>query len=80
MAIGRLIGAGTRHLPPPRIHAPQLTLAVGQTGTDVLSGYFRGRRQVSGEQMSGQVMLTVRRGLWITATAAVGPQCSVLAM
>jgi len=53
---------------------------VGQTGTDVLSGYFRGRRQVSGEQMSGQVMLTVRRGLWITATAAVGPQCSVLAM
>ena len=42
MAIGQLIGAGTGHLPPPRIHAPQLTLAVGQTGTDVLSGYFRG--------------------------------------
>jgi len=30
---------------------------------------------VSREQMSGHVMLTGGRGLWTTATAAVGPQC-----
>jgi len=34
-----------------------------------------GGGQVSGKQMSGHVMLTVGRGLWTTATAAVGPQC-----
>ena len=30
---------------------------------------------MSGEQMSGHVMLTGGRGLWTTATAAVRPQC-----
>jgi len=77
VAIGlTVIGAGTRHLPPSWIHAPvTLTLAWGRPETDVRDGCFRGRGQVSGEQMSGHVMLTGGRGLWTTATAAVGPQC-----
>ena len=62
VALGAIVvGAGTRHFPPFPDTRPR-----NQTYATVVFGEGR----VSGEQM-----LTVGRGLWTTATAAVGPQC-----
>jgi len=46
---------------------PQLTLAVGQTRDRCTRRLFSEEGQVSGEQMSGHVMLTGGRGLRTTA-------------
>jgi len=64
VAVGpTVIGAGTRHLPPSRMHTrPRNLPALAQTYATVVFGTGR----VSGEQM-----LTVGRGL--RTTAAVGP-------
>ena len=67
VAVGpTVIGAGTRQLPPSRIHhtRPRNQPALAQTYATVV---FREGR-VPGEQI-----LTVGRGLRTTATAAVGP-------
>ena len=63
VALGPIVvGAGTRHFPPFPDTCPRNQPALGQTYATVVFG--KGR--VSGEQM-----LTVGRGLWTTATAAV---------
>ena len=54
----------------PPVTSPRL----GQTKERCMRRLFSWEGQVSGEQMSGHVMLTVGCDLWTTATAAVGLQ------
>jgi len=71
VAIGpTAVGAGTRHLPPPRTHAPATNpRSVAEQG-QMYSTVF-GREAGVRERMSGHVMLTGGRGLWTTAMASV---------
>ena len=67
-----VVGAGTGHLPYSRTHATVTNPRLGQTYAS--DSCFWGGVFARG-QMSDHVMLTSGHGLWMTATAAVGPQC-----